>query len=112
MNAYQSCLQIALQDAANRLVYLGYHGDALVDFLIYILSKEGFDAYKHVVAASDAAGYCPIVDRKSWRGRNLPDQAVLECLPEALEMLVERYAPDGGFDPVAALFGSGKDPRG
>lgn len=105
MKAYQSCLRVALHDTANRLVYLGYHGDALVDFLVYILSEEGFDAYKHVVATSDAAGYCPIVDRKSWRGRYLPDPSTLACLPEALELLVDRYAPDGGFDPLASPTG-------
>lgn len=101
MNAYQSCLKVALFDTAHRLSYLGYHGDALCEFLQYMLSIEGQDAYQYVVDASDAAGYCPIADRKSWAGRGLPDSAGLTGLPAALELLVARYAPDGGHDPVA-----------
>lgn len=51
MIGYDACLKVVMHDAANRLAYLGYYGDELVDFLIFILSKEGFYAYKDVVAS-------------------------------------------------------------
>lgn len=103
MTGYDACLKVVMHDAANRLAYLGYYGDELVDFLIFILSKEGFYAYKDVVASSRASGYDPIVDRKPWAGRGLPDPSRLSGLPHALDFLAIEYADYTGSDPFAPL---------
>lgn len=102
---YQACLKVVMIDAANRLSYLGYYGDELFDFLVFILSKEGHYAYQDVIASSRAAGYDPIVDRKSWAGRRLPDPSKLSGLPEALEFIAQQYASFTGSDPFDPLEG-------
>lgn len=106
MLGYDACLRVVMIDAANRLAYLGYYGDELVDFLNFILSKEGLYAYKDVVASSRAAGYDPIVDRQSWAGRRLPNPERLPGLPKALGHLAQEYADYAGsdpFDPLACI---------
>lgn len=90
-----------MHDVANRLAYLGYYGDELIDVLTFILSKEGFYAYKDFVASSRAAGYDPIVDRKPWAGRGLPDPSRLPGLPQVLELA--DYTRSDPFDPLACI---------
>lgn len=88
---YRAALRLTMVDAANRLAYLGYYGDSLIEFLEFILSKEGTNAYRDIVATSISAGYCPVVDRVDWAGSTLPNPDRLTGLPEALEHLAGRY---------------------
>lgn len=105
MSAYNKILRLLVQDTANRVAYLGYHGEAFYDYLTESLTEDDLASYLAIVNASDAAGFDPFVDRRNWSGCNLPRPESLPRIHEALEVFVDRFFPDGRLDPAPPLEG-------
>lgn len=98
MQTHEIVQTLVLTDLANRLAYLGYHGEELDEFIVFALSEGDLNAYQHIVTTSDAAGFCPFTDRKPWGRRGLPSPDKLPYLRVACEHLLNRLFPNGGLD--------------
>lgn len=94
--AYTLCLQAALYALADRLAYLGYYGDSLKEFVDFILNEKDLHAYHDVTHAADAAGFDPVIDRRTWPPGSLPGVSGLTYLPDALEVSVTKYLDSAG----------------